>query len=272
MYEIIGGMLIFLSSLVGEQMPASWKKRSYLIFALLALGYVAIGVLLDRDTAKEQGKLEQTIADLKRSVTNEEKATSDARDESEKRRQSDRDAFLKQFDALSKQVSDIRTNVRTESLRKQLDDTQRSLRETQQALERREVRLGVVINGQNGPSAVTVKPERIPNSNIGAYPLGFALANGSNEDAASGMVEVVCSDCKGLRFASKDAWPYWGAGGLSVGRDFLGVPKHSMTALGALYLISDSGSFPKQVQVAVRYRCLLCVPEESKAVTVNFAQ
>jgi len=45
-----------------------------------------------------------------------------------------------------------------------------------------------------------------------------------------------------------------------------------MFALGRIALISDAPPFPKQVRIALRYQCLLCVPEEWQFVTVNLVE
>lgn len=48
-YEIIGGLLIVLSSLVGEQMKPKWKVGFYLLFAAVAIAYSGIGIHLRRE-------------------------------------------------------------------------------------------------------------------------------------------------------------------------------------------------------------------------------
>jgi hypothetical protein len=130
LYQILGGILIFLSSLVSESMSPAWKKRSYIIFGLLALAYVGVGILLDRHASTEQGKLQASVSSLKGSFDLSEQGRRSEREAAEKVRQSDRDAFLKQLKVLEEQLSAVRANVQTESLRKQLDDTQRSILQT----------------------------------------------------------------------------------------------------------------------------------------------
>ncbi len=147
-YQILGGILIFISSLVGEEMSATKKKQSYVIFGVLAILYSGFGIFLDRHASNEQSRLQQTISGLQSSFDKSEAARKSERAAAEKARQSDRDAFLIQFNDLNRQVSTVRTSVQTEGLRKQLDETQRSLHQTQQALEKREVKLDFVFNGQ----------------------------------------------------------------------------------------------------------------------------
>jgi len=48
-YEIIGGILIVLSSLVGEQMKPKWKIGFYTVFAVIAIAYSGIGIYLRRE-------------------------------------------------------------------------------------------------------------------------------------------------------------------------------------------------------------------------------
>ena len=270
-YEISGGVLIFVSSLVGEEMPAAWKKRSYVIFAVLAIVFMAIGIYLDRDAEKEQGKLQQTITGLQASFGKSEEARKSERESAEKARQSDRDAFLKQLNNLGNQLSVVRANVQTEDLRKQLDETQRSLHETQQALEKREVKLDFNFNGQLNPTEVTVKlTPPTPAFPKGQFVLAFVLLNSSDEDAAAGLAEIsiICSDCE-YRFAGIDPWAHWDGMGRRVAQDFLGIQKHSAINLGRLMIFSDFPSSPSQVRIGLRYQCLHCVPEESHFVLVN---
>jgi hypothetical protein len=48
-YEIIGGLLIVLSSLVGEEMKTKWKVGFYVVFVVVAVGYSGIGIYLRRE-------------------------------------------------------------------------------------------------------------------------------------------------------------------------------------------------------------------------------
>jgi hypothetical protein len=50
-YEIIGGILIFLSSLVSEAFPKRLRIALWVVFALLAAGYSAVGIHLDKAAA-----------------------------------------------------------------------------------------------------------------------------------------------------------------------------------------------------------------------------
>jgi hypothetical protein len=61
LFEIVGGILIFLSSLVGEALPKRWKIYSYIAFALIAFAYVLIGIHLDKDTAKRDSDLQKSL-------------------------------------------------------------------------------------------------------------------------------------------------------------------------------------------------------------------
>jgi hypothetical protein len=53
-YEIIGGVLIVLSSLVGEQMRPEWKVRSYAAFILIALCYSGFGIHERREASNRE--------------------------------------------------------------------------------------------------------------------------------------------------------------------------------------------------------------------------
>ena len=54
-YEIIGGLLIVLSSLVGEQMKPKWKVGFYVLFAAVAIAYSGIGIYLRREANIREG-------------------------------------------------------------------------------------------------------------------------------------------------------------------------------------------------------------------------
>ncbi len=225
---------------------------------------------MDRDAEVEQGRLRQTISGLQSSFDKSEDARKSEREAAEKARQSDRDAFLKQLNDLGNQLSAVRANVQTEGLRKQLDDTQRSLHQTQQALEKREIRLEFLVNGQPKVSEMAISRQRpYPSSDMEMYVISFALMNSSDEDTGNGIAElsIVCADC-GVRFARVDASYTFGEGGHRAFQDFIEIPKHSTANLGRLALYS-SLPLPKQVRIALRYRCLLCVPEEWRFVTLN---
>ncbi|SRR5713101_1382793 len=267
-YEIVGGLLIVLSSLVSEEMSARLKKWSYLVFGVFAAGYIAFGITLNQEGVNQQATMAQEIKNLTSSVDLAEQARKSERDDAEKMRRSDRDAFLAQLNALNRTLSDMRASVQTGNLRKQLDETQRSLFQTQRALEKQEVKLRFLLNGQASPATTELRPDR-----NGDRILAVGLSNDSEEDTGPGMVEISisCADCPGLRIVGKDASPSWNENTVGVRGDFSSVPKRSHLPLGRLQVVSTS-KFPRQAQLALRYRCLLCVPEEWQLVTVNFAQ
>ena len=238
----------------------------------LALIYSGFGILLDRRAASDQIKLQQNVSGLQDSFDRSEAARKSEREAAEKAEQSDRDAFLAQFNDLNEQVSTVRANVQSENLRKQLDETQRSLHQTQQALEKHEVKLDFIFNGQVNPTEVTVKMTPAPGIPQGQFVLAFMLINNADEDAGTGLAEIsiICSDC-GYRFAGVDPWPHWESTGRGVAKDFLGVSKHSGINLGRLMIFSDLPSPPKQVRIGLRYQCLHCIPEESHFVMLNLA-
>jgi len=53
-YELVGGLLIVLSSLVGEQMKPEWKLRSYATFVVIAIAFSGIGVYIRREAAGKE--------------------------------------------------------------------------------------------------------------------------------------------------------------------------------------------------------------------------
>jgi hypothetical protein len=55
-FEILGGILIVLSSLVGEEMRNRRKCAAYLIFAVLAVIYIVVGIQIDRASEKRESE------------------------------------------------------------------------------------------------------------------------------------------------------------------------------------------------------------------------
>ena len=57
LYEILGGILIFVSSVVSEQMPRRWRIGLWIAFGLMAIGYTTVGIYLDREEGIRQDKV-----------------------------------------------------------------------------------------------------------------------------------------------------------------------------------------------------------------------
>jgi hypothetical protein len=55
-FELLGGVLIVLSSLVGEQMHSRRKWAAYLIFSLLAVFYVGMGIRIDQSAYERESE------------------------------------------------------------------------------------------------------------------------------------------------------------------------------------------------------------------------
>jgi hypothetical protein len=68
-YEIVGGVLIVLSSLVSEQMPTK-KLRiwAWIAFSVLAFAYSYVGILLSKQDRVEQDKRDASIQELQRKL------------------------------------------------------------------------------------------------------------------------------------------------------------------------------------------------------------
>src|SRR5712692_9468763 len=71
-YEIIGGILIFVSSYVSEQMPRRWRIALWIVFGAMAIGYSSLGIYLDKITEREQRRKdadnEQALIELKSQI------------------------------------------------------------------------------------------------------------------------------------------------------------------------------------------------------------
>jgi len=80
-YEIMGGVLIFLSSLVSEMFSKKYRMALWVFFALLAGGYTVMGIVLDKDNAatvlaertrnaKEREDLQTEVTGLRANTSN----------------------------------------------------------------------------------------------------------------------------------------------------------------------------------------------------------
>jgi hypothetical protein len=65
-YEIAGGILIVLSSVVSEQMPTEWRLRMWIGFILLAVVYSGVGIHLAKQDQIEQVKRDTDLQELRR--------------------------------------------------------------------------------------------------------------------------------------------------------------------------------------------------------------
>jgi hypothetical protein len=62
-FEILGGLLIVLSSLVSEEMRRQRKWAAYLIFAVLAVIYIVVGIQIDRASEKRESEAAREAKD-----------------------------------------------------------------------------------------------------------------------------------------------------------------------------------------------------------------
>ncbi len=63
-YEIVGGILIILSSAVSETMPQKWRLRTWIVFVVLGLIYIYVGIHLANQNEIEQTNRDHAIHDL----------------------------------------------------------------------------------------------------------------------------------------------------------------------------------------------------------------
>ena len=62
-YELIGGLLIVVSSLVGEEMKRKWKIGFYVFFATLACAYSGVGIYVRRQAESKEAQDRQERRD-----------------------------------------------------------------------------------------------------------------------------------------------------------------------------------------------------------------
>jgi hypothetical protein len=68
-YEIAGGILIVLSSLVSEEMPKKWRLPMWIGFVILALLYSGFGIHLANQGEADEGKRDGAIKELQEKLS-----------------------------------------------------------------------------------------------------------------------------------------------------------------------------------------------------------
>jgi hypothetical protein len=125
-FEILGGILIVLSSFVGEQMHHRRKWIAYLIFTALALIYIIVGIQIDRASEKRESEAATEARDNRAALLQSQNEVIKARQENadgfrsvlEKQRET-QDVNIRRFEALlttqEKGVRRVTRNLETTS-------------------------------------------------------------------------------------------------------------------------------------------------------------
>jgi len=169
-------------------------KKSWRRAAVLGL-IIAIGVcgainnwIRDEDVRDQTGKLRGEIVGLKASV---EIAYKSQQDNTEK--------FLKQFDRMTRQVSDLQSKVKTEELQKEAAELKAQLAATQKALV--QPKAGLIFSfAKPYLGAPAIRAVTLPVKD-GVVHVEFTMINLTDVPALDGEVTIeICNDCK---FASE---------------------------------------------------------------------
>jgi hypothetical protein len=202
----------------------------------------------------EKAEDKRKSEELNRNLQGQAKAANDAQKENTA-------LFLKSFDALNQQVGDLKAQVKTEALQKELAAVQADLVATQKAL-------------APGPKAVlafsfwpfynpappqspsVAKQARFPTNDDGSYHVEFTVVNPTDVDAVDGEITLrICDACKFAKeppgFSKLD-----GQSDTERNDPFVRILARShIPTMTADILAPKNGNFV----VGISYRCHTCV-------------
>ncbi len=182
--------------------------------------------------------------------------------------------FLNQFKALSGEVSDLKTQVRTEALQKKLDTVQTELVNTQKAMAPGpKAKLAFIFWPFLNPPLssglpVPVTDTNLPVSSDGSVHVEFSILNLTSVDAVNVTLNlVVCNECK---FAREVEGFTKLAGQLDTQR-FINLPQiHALECLRTIEVDIIVPVTLSTFQIGLMYRCHSCVlPTEVTKGTVH---
>lgn len=221
-----------------------------LVCAVLTLA-AAIGkeILTQQETVKQQQENERLRENIK-GLEGEVKAANDAQGENTK-------LFLGSFKKLSDELSNLRTQVKTEALQKKLATMEAELQKTQKAL-------------APGPKAVLtfafdagyfnsqpVTEVKLPILADGSVHVEFTVLNKTEVDALDGeFVLLICDDCK---FAKEPAGFRKVAGNSDRERNVVFQRILAKTALEKMTVDITVPSKVNGIVLGITYRCRTCI-------------
>jgi hypothetical protein len=232
------------------------------VFAALILMGVLTLVSLYRESAEKEEtkhKAEQDIQDLKGKVEIATKAEQTAIDN----QRDNTAAFLKQFQKLSGELGDLKTQVKTDALQKKFESVQTELENTQKALApgpKATLPFTFVpfINPPFPQHAIPVTNVTLPVNEDGSVHVDFSVLNNTDVDALDG--EVILQICDGCRFAKEPANFSKVKGQLETQRDMRFDRVFRASVLSPLSVDVIIPSNLQLFAVGMQYRCRTCVP------------
>jgi hypothetical protein len=177
-----------------ENLKFPWLRRAVLALLVLVGALTFVSLRLDNKTKEEEkNKAESDIRELKTKV----QAANDAQSDNTK-------LFLRSFSDMSKEVGDLKAEVKTDALQKKLASVQAELQKTQKSLEpgpKAEITFSFV--PFNNPPANTQQPATpvtdvtLPINPDGSVHVECAALNLTSVEASNVDLNIqICDQCK----------------------------------------------------------------------------
>ncbi len=271
--------ILAISTIVGGAVDLYLKREEYknrrlrqgVICLFILTGLLTIIGLYHENEEKEKAskKAEASNTELKGKMdaaTKAEKAAiQDQRNNTE--------IFAKQFKALSGEVSDLKTQVRTEALQKKLDSVQAELLNTQKAMAPGPKATLVFTffpfkNSSSLEQSAPVTEINLPTMEDGSVHIQFALVNFTAVDAVNVSINLGIPD--GCRFA-KEPEGFKKLPGDPDTQRFIALPQiHAREFLRPISADIIVPATMSQFSMGITYRCNTCVlPREASVGTVH---
>jgi hypothetical protein len=239
-----------------EKLKFPWLRKAVLVALVLIGALTFVSLYLDNKAkAEEKNKSDGDIRELKAKV----QAANDAQSDNTK-------LFVDSFGAMSKEVSNLKAEVKTEELQKKLASVQADLVKTQKAMApgpKAELTFSFV-PFQNPPSGSIPVSHVILQANLdGSVHVEFAVMNHTVVDATNIELDIqICDNCK---YAKEPAGLTRTPGAPDTIRtlhlDHL-LPRSIYETI-SLDIIPPSNSV--DVPVGFNYRCSTCILPTSPA-------
>jgi hypothetical protein len=260
--------ILAISTIIGGAVDLYLKREEYksrrlrqgVIFLFILTGLLTIVGLYHENEEKEKAskKAEASNTELKGKMDAAMKAENTAIQD----QRNNTEVFARQFKALSVEVGDLKTQVRTEALQKKLDSVQAELLNTQKAMAPGPKATLVFTffpftNSSSFEQSAPVTDINLPIMEDGSVHIEFAIVNFTAVDALNVSINLGIPD--GCRFA-KEPEGFKKVPGNPDTQRFIALPQ--IHALEFLRPISTNIVVPgtmSQFSMGITYRCNTCV-------------
>jgi hypothetical protein len=230
-----------------------WLRRIALTLLIIVGALTFVSLRFDNVAkADEKAKAENDIRELKAKV----QAANDAQRDNTQ-------LFFDKFGGMSKEVGDLKAEVKTEALQKKLSSVQAELLNTQRAMARPKAELTFTFIPFNNPpinsssSAAPVTDIDLPINQDGSVHVEAGALNMTSTDAAD--VDLNIQICDGCKYAKEPADTVKLTGFPDTIRFLKAQHVEGMQVLTAIILDIIPPPNTKNFQVGFGYRCSTCV-------------